>query len=81
MPMRARRWNKGSLRGAPRPSGTRAALESDEIREGRDDETIRFLGADGEPQAMRQPVGADRAQDQASARQKAIRRLRLRLVR
>ena len=80
MPIRASRWNKGSLKGGPRPSGTRAALESDEILEGRDNETVRFFGADGEPQAMRQPVGADCAQDQAPVQEKAVRRLCLRLA-
>src|ERR1035437_8582567 len=77
MPMRARRWNKASLRGAPRPSGTRRALTLNEVLERRDNETVRFLRANREPQALRQPI---RAQNQALAMEKAVRRPRLRLA-
>src|ERR1019366_2750266 len=80
MPMRARRWNKASLRGAPRPSGTRRALTLNEVLERRDNETVRFLRANREPQAPRQPIRANRAQDQALAMEKAVRRPRLRLA-
>src|ERR1700730_5035628 len=65
MPMRARRWNRGSLKGPPRPSGTRGAFKLDEVLEGLDNATGRFLRAGREAQATRQPVGADSAQDQA----------------
>src|SRR5579875_923259 len=66
MPMRARRSNNGSLKGAPRRSGTRAALESNKVLEGLDDEMVGFPGANGEPQAMGQPIGANRAQNQSA---------------
>src|SRR6202011_4518977 len=80
MPMRARRWNRGSLRGPPRPSGTRGAFKLDEVLEGLDNETVRLRRADREPQAMRQPVGADNAQDQPPLQEEAVHRLRLRLA-
>src|ERR1700719_3857913 len=80
MPMRARRWNKGSLSGPPRPSGTRGAFKLDEVLEGLDNETVRFPGADREPQAMWQPVFADSAQDQPPGQKEAVRCPRLRLA-
>src|SRR3984893_862961 len=80
MPMRARRWNRGSLRGPPRPSGTRGAFKLDEVLEGFHNETVRLCRADREPQAMRQPVGADSAQDQPPADEEAVRCPRLRLA-
>src|SRR5580692_5084521 len=80
MPMRARRWNRGSRKGPPRPSGTRGAFRLDEVLEGLDNETVRFLRADREPEAMRQPVGADGTQDQPPVQEEAVRCPRLRLA-
>src|SRR5580704_127334 len=78
MPMRARRWNRGSLKGPPRPSGTRGAFRLDEVLEGLDNKTVRFPRSDREPQAMRQPVGADCAQDHPPPKEKGARCPRLR---
>ena len=78
MPMRARRSNRGSFKGAPRPSGTRRAFKLDEVLEGCGDKTVRFPRADREPQAMRQPIGADSAQDQPPVQEEAVRCPRLR---
>src|SRR5262249_34006387 len=80
MPMSATRLNKGSGSGAPRPSGTRGTFDDCEIFEACYDKRVGLLESDRKPQALRQPIGGNGAQDQSSLRKKLICRHRLRLI-